>query len=120
MEFKELTDERWSFVKPLLPPQPHVGRKRADDRKVVNGILYLSITAWQMARYSMVHIRPPWRRHETWSEEGIWDRVLKAIRERAYANGILTLNSVAIDSTLIESKKGANPQGTMDTIGGKG
>lgn len=36
MEFKESTDEQRSFVKPLLPPQPLVGRKRAYDRKVIN------------------------------------------------------------------------------------
>jgi len=36
MEFKELTEEQWSFIKPLLPSQPIVGRKRADDRKTIN------------------------------------------------------------------------------------
>ncbi|WP_394296056.1 transposase [Methanothrix thermoacetophila] len=42
--YKELTDERWLFIKPLLPMQPAVGRKRADDRKTINGILYMLVT----------------------------------------------------------------------------
>jgi len=36
---RELSDEPWEFIEPLLPP-PH-GRPRADDRQVLNGILYV-------------------------------------------------------------------------------
>ncbi len=43
MEFRELSDEEWEVVvKPLLPPR--VGRPRADDRMVLNGILYVLVT----------------------------------------------------------------------------
>lgn len=45
--------------------------------------------------------------------------MLTAIQERAYVFDILAPDSVAIDSMLIESKKGLNPQGTMDTRGVK-
>jgi transposase len=45
MEFRELSDEQWEFIKPHLPPQPITGRKRADDRKVLNGILFVLIVA---------------------------------------------------------------------------
>jgi transposase len=41
MRFAELTDKQWEFIKPHLPPQPIVGRKRADDRRTINGILYV-------------------------------------------------------------------------------
>jgi transposase len=44
MEFRELSDEQWKFIRPHLPPQPITGRKRADDRKVINGILFVLIT----------------------------------------------------------------------------
>ncbi|ODV49428.1 MULTISPECIES: transposase [Methanohalophilus] len=37
MEFIELPDEQWKYIKQFLPPQPITGRKRADDRKVING-----------------------------------------------------------------------------------
>ena len=39
MEFRELSDFEWEVVKPLLPP-----RSRADDRMVLNGILYVLVT----------------------------------------------------------------------------
>ena len=44
MEFIELSDEEWEFIKPLLPPKSKVGRPRVDDRMVLNGILYVLIT----------------------------------------------------------------------------
>jgi transposase len=116
MEFKELTEEQWSFIKPLLPPQPIVGRKRADDRKTLNGILYVLVTGcrWRDMPRSYGAYQTVWRRHKSWSEEGIWRRILSALQEQMYELGRLDLNSVAIDSTLIESKKGVNPPGTTD------
>ncbi len=44
-----LTDEQWERIRPLLPPPARTGRPRADDRKVLNGILYVLRTgcAWK-------------------------------------------------------------------------
>lgn len=47
MEFRELSDEQCKFIKLHLPPQPITGRKRADDRKVINGILFVLIIGWR-------------------------------------------------------------------------
>lgn len=44
MKFEELSDGQWEFIEPLLPPQPRTGRPRADDRRTINGILYVLIT----------------------------------------------------------------------------
>jgi len=35
-----LSDERWSLVAPLLPPQRPRGRKEADDRQALEGVLW--------------------------------------------------------------------------------
>ncbi|RLE68618.1 MAG: hypothetical protein DRJ34_02665 [Thermoprotei archaeon] len=45
----KLTDEQWERIRPLLPPPAQTGRPRADDRKVLNGILYVLRTgcAWE-------------------------------------------------------------------------
>src|SRR5437762_3713700 len=46
-------DELWELIAPLLPPRPrryrYPGRRRLDDRKVLNGILFVLTTgiAWQ-------------------------------------------------------------------------
>ena len=97
MEFKELTEEQWSFIKPLLPPQPIVGRKRADDRKTLNGILYVLVTGcrWRDMPRSYGAYQTVWRRHKSWSEEGIWRRILSALQGQKTG----TLMSISFTST---------------------
>lgn len=45
MEFRELSDGEWEFIRPLLPPKARTGRPRAEDRKAINDILYVFITS---------------------------------------------------------------------------
>jgi len=47
MESRELSDEEWAFIKPLLPPKAKTGRPRVNDRMVLNGILYVLITSYR-------------------------------------------------------------------------
>jgi transposase len=44
MELRKLSDEQCQFIQPLLPPKARTGRHRADDRRTLNGILYLLTT----------------------------------------------------------------------------
>ena len=41
MRTTELTDEQWERLNPLLPPRKKRGRPRADDRRTLNGVLYV-------------------------------------------------------------------------------
>jgi transposase len=43
-EFREVSDYEWEVIRPFLPPMSRVGRPRADDRMVLNGILYVLTT----------------------------------------------------------------------------
>lgn len=117
MRFAELSDEQWEFIKPHLPPQPIVGRKRANDRKTINGILYVLITGcrWHDMPQSYGAYQTAWRRLKWWSKEGVWDNILVAAQEKAYAIGKLSLVTLAVDSTLIDSKKVANLQSITAT-----
>jgi len=36
-----LGEEQWALIAPLLPPQKPRGRKRADDRQALEGILWV-------------------------------------------------------------------------------
>jgi len=38
---RDLTDEQWALIQPVLPPPKKRGRPRADDRQVLHGILYV-------------------------------------------------------------------------------
>jgi hypothetical protein len=60
-----------------------------------------------------------WRRLKWWSKEGVWNNILAAAQENAYAIGKLSLYVVAVDTTLIDSKKAVSPRDTTDTNGAK-
>lgn len=48
----EVSDELWALIGPLLPEHPrrfrHPGRRRFDDRKALQGILFVLYTASQL------------------------------------------------------------------------
>jgi hypothetical protein len=37
----DLSDAQWELVQPMLPPAKATGRPRANDRRTINGILYV-------------------------------------------------------------------------------
>ena len=107
MKFEELSDAQWKFIRFHLPLQPRVGRKRVDDRKTINAILFVLVTGcqWRDIPPCYGSCVTAWKRLRRWSEEGVWDRVLAAIRDSAYSAKKLSLNTVSFDSSLVDSKK---------------
>jgi transposase len=102
MEFRELSDFEWDVIRPFLFPRSRVGRPRADDRMVLNGILYVLTTGcrWMDMPLEYGSYKTAWKRLKKWQDEGVWDRIFRAlasIRE----HGI-----VSVDSSTVEAKKG--------------
>src|SRR5512136_710504 len=117
MKFEELSDSQWKFIRFHLPPQPRVGRKRADDRKTINGILFVLMTGcrWRDVPRCYGSYVTMWKRLKRWSKDGVWDRILSALQECAYLKGKLSLTVVSVDSTLVDSKKVASSWNLMVT-----
>ena len=69
MRTTELTLEQWLRLEPLLPP-PHQcrGRPRAEDRKTLNGILYVLRTGYHWQDVPRHYGSPStcWRRLRAW------------------------------------------------------
>jgi transposase len=99
-EFRELSDEQWH--QPLLPPKASTGRPRADDRRTLNGILYVLTTGcrWMEMPKEYGSHKTAWRRLKEWQERGVWEGLW---RRQA---GRLRLGAVAIDATTVEARKG--------------
>lgn len=76
-----LTDAQWAAVRRLLPPPGPRGRPRADDRRTLDGILYVLRNGcrWQdLPR----HYGDPvtcWRRFVRWEADGTWERIWRAL-----------------------------------------
>lgn len=80
-DFEELSEAQWSYVKRYLPPQPLKGMSKMDDRRILNGILYVLKTgcSWveMPRRYgSYMSVRT---RLKKWSSEGVLDPILSCI-----------------------------------------
>jgi predicted ATPase/DNA-binding SARP family transcriptional activator/transposase len=81
--FTTLTDPQWERLRPLLLPPSKRGRPRADDRRTLEGILYVlrSRCRWHdlPARYGSAVTC--WRRYTRWRAAGIWAPLWHAFLE---------------------------------------
>jgi len=104
MEFREFSDEEWDIIRLLLPPKARVGRPRADDRMVLNGILYVLVIScrWMDMPTRYGSHKTAWRRLKRWSDEGVWYRIFKSLASmRRYGR-------VSVDSSTVEARKGVS------------
>ncbi len=100
----ELTDVQWGRIEYLLPGRVDtVGRTAADNRRFVNGVLWVlrSGMRWQdlperYGKYKSVH-----KRFSRWARSGVWDRVFADLvkdRQNRY---------LMIDSTIVRAHQQA-------------
>ncbi len=104
----ELSDAAWARLQPLLPPhQP--GKRRKDDRLLINAILWKLATGapWRdlPARYG------PWQtvatRLRRWTQAGVWDQILAAVQRQADAAGQLDWRVHFVDATVVRAHQHA-------------
>ncbi|MEM3539107.1 MAG: transposase [Nitrososphaerales archaeon] len=109
MEFREIGDCEWELIRSLLP-RARVGRPRIDDRRVLNGILYVLVTGcrWMDMPCRYGHYSTAFRRLKRWMELGVWKQILNALISKGYSTGKLSLDKVAVDSTTIKARKGGS------------
>lgn len=103
----ELSDAEWAFVQPLLPRSER-GRRRLDDRTVLNGIVwkFRTGTAWRdvperYGSWATLHTR--FRR---WAKDGTFERMLRAAQAKADAAGDIEW-LVSVDSTIVRAHQHA-------------
>ncbi|UKY48333.1 transposase [Streptomyces inhibens] len=97
----ELPDAEREFIRPLLPESLR-GRKRLDDRTVLNGIVWKFRTG--TARRDVPERYGPWARLHTrfhhWALNGTFERMLRAVQARADAACDIDW-LVSVDSTVV-------------------
>jgi transposase len=76
----ELTDFEWKVIEPLLPNKPR-GVPRVDDRRVLNGILWILGTGapWHALPKEFGPYQTCHGRFVLWRKAGVWDRLLTAL-----------------------------------------
>ena len=121
----DLTNRQWERLEPLLPKSQR-GRPREDDRRIINGILWILRTGapWRdlperYGSWSTVHTR--FRR---WREAGVWEVMLAAVQSEADAAGELDWEVHFVDGSVVRAhqhaagvKKASKPPRPSDAAG---
>jgi transposase len=115
-----LTEEQWAFIRAHLPPPARTGRPRANDRRTIEGILYVLITGcrWQDLPREYGAPTTVWRRLRRWGEEGIWEHIWRAALAALDRQGQLDWTMAFLDGSFVPAKRGGEKIGL--TQKGKG
>ena len=105
---EDTTDAQWELIGPLLPPPKRTGHPRADDRRTLDGILYV------LRRGCRWRDLPPrycssvtcWRRLGQWQANGTWRRVWQSLLATLDAQGKLLWSRAFLDGTFVPAKGG--------------
>ena len=106
MKRYELTKEQWERVKAVLPPERtgKRGRPRKDDRKMLNGMLWIVRSGAQWRELPEAY--GPWQsvyaRFAKWRDDGTLEAIFHALSADA------DMENLSLDSTCIKVHESAN------------
>jgi transposase len=104
-----INDEAWAFIEPLLPSSTgRRGGQWRDHRQVMEGIAwrYRTGSPWRDLPARFGPWQTAWKRHNRWSADGTWQRLVTAAQAHADAVGDLDW-LVAVDSTIVRAHQHA-------------
>jgi transposase len=118
-----VSDELWSVIEPLLPPEPakpHGGRPRVPDRAALTGILFVLHTGlpWELLPQEMGCGSGVtcWRRLRDWHQAGVWERLHRVLLDRLGIADQIDWSRACLDSRLVPAKRGARLPGRIRRI----
>ena len=113
----DTTEAEWAVLAPLVPRPLAGGRPAAHDRReIVDAILYVLRTGCQWR--ALPHDYPPWGTvwwwFRRWREEGVWEAINGALRERARrrAGREATPSAAILDSQTAKTTEKGGPAAT--------
>ena len=109
MQHTFLTDEQWRRIEPLLPKRESRGRPWADNRQVLEGILWVLKTGarWRDLPDVYPSASTCWRRLQQWEEDDIWLNIWRAFLAELSERGRLDWSEAFADASFAPAKKGA-------------
>jgi transposase len=98
---REVSDEVWAVLEPLLPAVRTRGRPWTDHRLAVEGMVwrYRTGAPWRDVPERFGKWNSIYKRFDRWASDGTWDRLLAQVHTFADAEGELDW-VVSIDSTI--------------------
>jgi transposase len=114
MRDTDLSDKDWELIQPLLPRKKRRGRRRVDDRRTINGILFVLKTGCRWEDMPREYGAPStcWLRLVRWQREGVWTRILRVLLGQLGKRGRLKLSHGILDASFAAAKKGVAVSGS--------
>jgi transposase len=119
-----VSDDLWTVVAPLLPPEPPKpkgGRPRLPDRAALTGIIFVLRTGipweWLPQEMGCGSGMTCWRRLRAWQQAGVWHRLHRVILDRLGDQDQIDWSRASLDSTSVRAKKGVPKPGRTRPIG---
>ncbi len=110
MTQRDLTDEQWARLQPLLPPQkPETGKPNINHRRIINGILWILRTGapWRDLPERYGSHNTVWSRFRRWRDAGILDQVLRTLQADAAHGDALDGSLTMIDGSNVRAHQQA-------------
>lgn len=106
----EVTDEQWEFLEPLIPKhEAKTGRKPKDPRLMLNGCLWILRTGapWRDLPERFGKWKTVYDYYSTWRDNGVYDRILKALHIRLDQQGQIDWDLWCIDGSSVRAARAA-------------
>ena len=106
----DLSDEQWTKIKPLLPPQKaRTGKPAHDHRRILNGIFWLHRTGapWRDIPERYGNHRTISSRFYRWQKAGIWQQIWSSLMQQADAAGGIDWEVHFVDGTIVRAHQHA-------------
>ncbi|MBX9630160.1 MAG: IS5 family transposase [Burkholderiales bacterium] len=117
-----LDDEQWEKIQPLLPTDVR-GKERADDRRVISGILHVLKSGCRWCDCPPEYGPPTtiYNRFTRWAERGVWERLFRELADRGRSTNVQMIDSTHIKTHRSASggKGGSRPQAIGRSRGGR-
>jgi transposase len=121
----EVPDALWQRIEPLLPRKSrrfrYPGRKPLDDRRVLQGILFVLHTGigWEHLPQELGFGcgMTAWRRLRAWQQAGVWEKLHELLLAELHAADRLEWEWAVADSSHLQAKKGARKRGPARSTG---
>lgn len=105
----ELSEEQWLKLQPLMPKKARTGRPANDHRQILNGILWIHRTGAPWAdlpqRYGSRGTVSS--RFYRWRAQGVWQKILSQLQQRADASEQIDWEVPFIHSTVVRAHQHA-------------
>jgi len=105
-----LSDKQWEKIEPLLPKVRSRGRPWTENRRVLEGILWVLKTGarWRDLPKEYPSASTCWRRLRQWEEHDVWLKVWRQFLAELDQRGKLDWSESFLDGSFAPAKKGAS------------